>query len=192
MHDLLQGGRPGDRRGFIHKKLLGVVGAIGIPGISGAARLASSFLAGGRRNPRFLQARAVQQARVLRSTRFPRATLPGAVGPGGLAGLLGARGGVTGAAPDPAGKDCPGSGSCCKEEGGTGHTNKSGYFVQTVPGDPARGGTWVPAHTVCVSNRRRNFFNGRSNSIALSRLTGWARNTKRLRKAVKALEVASR
>jgi len=192
MDELLQGGRPGDYRNFIHKKLLGVVGAIGIPGISAGARIARSFLGGGSRSRGFLDARAIQTARIRREARKAAAKNLTVLGAGATPLGSGAIAIQSGGPQAQRNGECPPSGSCCKPEGGSGHTNKTGYYVQSVPGDPAQGGTWIEKGARCVSSRRRNFFNGRSNSKALTRLTGWARNTKRLRKAVKALEVASR
>lgn len=185
--------RPNDQRNFIHKKILGLgrtalgfVGASGIPGFSQGARLASSFLRGGSRNQRFLTARANQLARGTQASRFP-------AGRGGnaLEQVVAARQGIRANLGTGSGNGV--CGSCCAADGTkAGHTNKTGYYVQSVPGSPESGGTWVARGTVCVSNRRRNFFNGRANSHSLTRLTGWARNTKKLRKAVKALEMASR
>lgn len=70
--------------------------------------------------------------------------------------------------------------------------NKSGYYVQTVPGQPEAGGTWVAPESQLVSVRRRNLSNGRANSRALSRTVGLARQYKRLKKASRALSVACR
>ena len=39
-------GRPGDRRGFVHKKLLGFVGGLGIPGVSTIANIGRQLLPG--------------------------------------------------------------------------------------------------------------------------------------------------
>jgi len=200
-------GRPNDERGFVHKRLikfgLNVAGATGIPGISQGARLARSFLKGGSRNQQFTNARAAQLARGRQSRfSFPTSLVP--KGPGGILGLLpGVPGGVSGFAQDPTGTalaTCGAKSVVTLPDGSTvvvrkpkpTHLNKSGYYVQAVPGQPEAGGVWVAPGTTCVANRRRNNFNGRANSRALSRLTGWARTTKRLRKSVKALEVASR
>lgn len=82
--------------------------------------------------------------------------------------------------------------SCGCVNGKRAHVNKSGYYVQAQPGVPEAGGVWVAAGSKCVSNRSRNNFNGRANARAVSRITSWAKTTKRLRKSVKALEVSLR
>jgi len=53
----LNGGRPGDERGFVHKKLLGAIGGLGIPVVSGVASTVRGFLGGSRTLPRSLTAR---------------------------------------------------------------------------------------------------------------------------------------
>lgn len=193
MHEVLSG-RPGDVRAFsiggILKGGLGLLSRTGIPGISQGAAITRSFLGGGSRNRAFTTAVARQQGRFqgFQQSRFPSGRGPletqGAARQFAAEAAQQTRGGRNGSS---------GCGVCCTAGGSrAGHTNRTGYYVQSVPGNPEAGGTWVGPGTVCVSNRRRNFFNGRANSHALTRLTGWARNTKRLRKAVKALEVASR
>ncbi len=109
--------------------------------------------------------------------------LPGAVGPGGVLGALGARGGVTGAGVDGVPVDACGRPVTCKPK----RLNKSGYYVQTQPGSPEAGGTWIAPETQLVAVRRRNLSNGRANSRALSRATGMANQSKRLKKAARTL-----
>ncbi len=70
--------------------------------------------------------------------------------------------------------------------------NKSGYYVQSVPGQPEAGGTWIPPESMLVAVRRRNLSNGRANTRALSRTVGLARQVKRLQKASRTLAQAVR
>lgn len=70
--------------------------------------------------------------------------------------------------------------------------NKSGYYVQTVPGQPELGGTWVAPESLLVRVRRRNLSNGRANTRALSRTVGLANQYKRLKKASRQLASACR
>lgn len=65
MLDGMRSGRPGDQRGFIHKKILGgistiagVASAVGIPGVGAVSRVAGAF--SGRTVPRTQTARVTQ------------------------------------------------------------------------------------------------------------------------------------
>jgi len=120
-------------------------------------------------------------------TTVPPSLLPGLprpVGPGGVLGALGVgSGGVSGFAAAPSGN------GACPSTRGT-HLNRSGYYVQTQPGNPGAGGTWVPAESMCVANRRRNNFNANANRRALSRLTALAKNVHTLKKSVRTLNRA--
>jgi hypothetical protein len=124
-------------------------------------------------------------------TTIPPSLIP--EGPGGLLGLMGARGGVTGYGAD---------GTVVGEVGDYywhkhrrhRHTrpNKSGYYVQAVPGQPEQGGVWVAPESKLVPIRRRNLSNGRANTRALSRTVGLANQYKRLKKASRQLASACR
>lgn len=159
-------------RAFIHKRIgkfakkaLGIVGAVGIPGVSVAARTARSFLGGGSRSPAFTNARAAQLAR-------GRAFLPGfrqPVGPGGILGAVGPfRGGVTGFEAAAAGDTCP--------KGF--HLNKSEYHLKS--------GEFIPEMSRCVKNRRRNNDNGSAAMRAARRLLGRKKSQDTIDKALRA------
>jgi len=185
----LPAGRPGDTRGFVHKRIFGAIGgaARGFLGGGplGAIRGGIGGFAGTPRRPR---GTGLASGQPRTGIIVPQPGLPtqGICGTPQTIALCRACGSTT------AHQGGAASGGCCTPSGQRGRSNRTGYYVQTVPGSPESGGTWVAAGSRCVSGRRRNYFNGRANSHALTRLTGWARNTKRLRKAVKALEVASR
>lgn len=58
--------------------------------------------------------------------------------------------------------------------------NKSGYYVQAVPGQPEQGGVWVPPESAWVRSRRRNPANSRANDRAISRIKSAKRMAKSL------------
>ena len=179
-------GRAGDYRNFIHKRIIGAASGFLGGGPLGAAR---GFITGGGRSRPQQQARPSVASRVTTS-----------VGPfGGIfkrtRETFQARGQVrTGrfaeaevqttpsrAAAHAQNGGCPG----CKSARAT-HTNKSGYYVQTQKGNPAAGGTWIPADSVCVPNRSRNAGNGRAVVRATSRIASFDRLARRVKKQMKA------
>ncbi len=91
---------------------------------------------------------------------------PGAILPGGVPFVTAGRPALPGAAPIGAG--CP--------KGF--HLNKSSYFTKAG---------FVAEGTRCVRNRSRNFTNQRALRRATSRVTGFARQVKRSRKALRSL-----
>ena len=139
-------GDPGffDFIGGVVKKGLGVVGGLGIPGISGAANVARGFLGGGARGPGITplfgpggQPQLLQQG--LPTTQPRRGFFAGAqrAFPGGETGM----------------------GAGC----GSGYRpNKSGYYVN--------GGQYVEPGSVCVKRRRMNPLNPRALSKAMRRI----------------------
>ena len=168
--------KPGDERGFIHKKVLGFgskilgLGAVvGIPG-AGAASGIVGTLAGQRGRtggPALPRGSRVQipipgiAGRIQRflpggSTGFT--TLPPGLiptGPGGLIGALpGVPGGVSGFA-----REAQADGTCPPRGF---HLNKSTYFLSD--------GTRVEKGTRFVKNRRLNEANGRANNRSIRRL----------------------
>jgi len=168
--------KPGDERGFIHKKLLGIgskvlgLGSIvGIPGASVASGVLGSLAGqtGQAARPRLPRGSRVQIptpgiiGRVQRflpggSTGFQ--TLPPGLipkGPGGVASFFpGVPGGVTGFA------EPPQEGGVCPPRGF--HLNRSSYFL--------RDGTFVMKGTKFVKNRRLNEANGKANNRSIRRL----------------------
>jgi len=195
--------RPNDRRGFLHKKLLGLgrkalgIGASFIPGpVGGVARSVIGRLGGpgqpGPTRPRALSfqapTRLPQGSRVQRPTpgfagkvqRFLPGgstgftTIPDALIPRGPGGIIGAFPGVPGGVTGFA-RDggCPPEGQVCAPRGF--HLNKSSYFL--------RDGTFVERETRFVRNRRLNNANGRAQGRAITRLEKGADNAKKLLKA---------
>lgn len=127
-------------------------------------------------------------------TTLPPGLIPR--GPGGIIGAFpGVPGGVTGfagprtqVATTTQANGCP---TECPSTRRT-HLNRSGYYVQSVPGSPEMGGTWIAPESVCVTNRVRNLSNGRANRRALSRAKGLGRQMKTLRKAARELSASVR
>jgi len=180
--------RPGDERGFLHKKLLGLgknllgLGSlVGIPGAGAVSGVLGALQGGGpsRQRPGLPRGSRVQiptpgiAGRVQRflpggSTGFT--TLPPGLIPKGPGGVLGAfpgvPGGVTGfAEPPQADGTCPPRGF---------HLNRSAYFL--------RDGTFVEKGTRFVKNRRLNEANGKANNRSIRRLeraTGQAKKVLR-------------
>jgi len=195
--------RPNDRRGFLHKKLLGVgrtllgVASSTIPGPLGtAARFGVRQLGGGGGPPppRSFSFRRGGRAQLPQGSRvqIPRAgivgrvqrflpggstgfhTLPEGLIPRGPGGLIGAMPGVPGGVTGfSRDGDCPPDPRICAPRGF--HLNKSAYFL--------RDGTFVERGTKFVRNRRLNNANGRAQGKAIVRLEKGAENAKKLLKA---------
>lgn len=180
MHDPLQGGRPGDSRNFsiggIFKGIGKIVSKVGgIPGVSlipgsGILRTAGSllgqFTTGGGR-----VAVGNQQSRF-------RPGAGGALEDQFRAKAFGAESDRAAAAVAAAGNGCVPKARCPK-------INKSGYYVQTSPGNPAAGGTWVPPDSRVVARRSTNAGNARAARRAVTRLTSFNRLAKRVEKDLK-------
>jgi len=159
---------PAEVRHFVHKRLFGAAKGLIGGGFSGAV---GGFLTSGRRpSPRSV----VSRTRSSQIQRFglrrpgPRAVVPRpglrAAGqrliPGGQTGLM-----VAGPA---VGDGCP--------QGF--HPNKSDYMTKAG---------WVPAHSKCVRNRRRNLSNGRANTRSLRRIVAWDKQDRKLGKSLKSI-----
>jgi len=160
--------KPGDKRAFVHKRILRAAGGFVSGGFSGAARgffssgrgAVAPRNSGGRRpQPRQMQARRPPPpARVI--------PVPGIAGafqraiPGGKTGLM--------VAAAPAGGGCP--------QGF--HPNKSDYMTRAG---------FVAEGTKCVRNRRRNLSNGRANTRSLRRMAAWDKQERKLGKTLKAI-----
>lgn len=187
MRDPLQGGTPADERAFIHKKIIGGFGKIAsfvsnVPGVSflpgaslvrTAGQIATGFSTGGGR-----------------SAEGMRFALPEGITPRGPGGLLsafpGVQGGVTGFAQD--GRtpgDCPGVCKPCR-------TNKSGYYVQSQPGNPSAGGTWVPRGAVCTRSRRMNAGNAGAARRATRRLRSFDKLSRDVQRELKKIVTGRR
>jgi len=160
--------RPGEVRNFVHKRLLGGAKGFFGGGIIGAAR---GFLSTSRRarpRPTAPAFRRPTRTRRARRPAPPRRVVPvpGLRGlgqrfvPGGATGLMVAQG--------PAGSGCP--------QGF--HPNKSDYMTKAG---------FVPAHSKCVRNRRRNLSNGRANTRSLRRMAAWDKQERKLGKTLKAI-----
>ena len=168
--------RPGDERGFIHKKLLGfgskILGlgagiAAGPVGIAATGILGAITSGPPPPRPQLPRGSRVQIPKPGIAGRVQRflpggatgfTTLPPGLIPRGPGGILGAfpgvPGGVTGfAEPTQETGVCPPRGF---------HLNKSSYFL--------RDGTFVERGTRFVKNRRLNEANGKANNRSIRRL----------------------
>lgn len=161
------GPRPGDTRGFIHKRLgrlakgaLTVASSAGIPFISGGAGVVRSMFSGGSRNPAFVGARAAQEARFQQS-RFSR-------GRGPIETVAEARKFAQGFSPQPSA-----DGQCPRGF----HLNKSTYRE-------LKSGNLVPERSKCVKNRSRNPDNGKAALRAARRLMSRKDHQARIDKAL--------
>jgi len=160
--------KPGDKREFIHQRFKraaiglftgGPTAAIG--GFLSPRRRTRKIVNGARFRPPGLRAsnrRFIAARRVL-PVPGVRGLIQRAV-PGGRTGLM-----VTGGAP---GDGCP--------QGF--HPNKSDYMTKSG---------FVPAHSKCVRNRRRNLSNGRANTRSLRRMAAWDKQERKLGKTLKAI-----
>jgi len=195
--------RPNDRRGFLHKKLLGLgrkalglgagllpggqvlqtgLGLLGGLGGSGG-RPGRSFGRGRGRGPQLPPGSRTQIPTPGLAGRVQRflpggstgfTTLPPGLIPKGPGGVIGAFPGVPGGVTGFATNgDCPGEPRVCAPRGF--HLNKSSYFL--------RDGTFIQRGTQFVRNRRLNNANGRAQAKAITRLEKGADNAKKLLKA---------
>ena len=149
-------GDPGffDFLGGVVKKGLGVVGSLGIPGISGAANVARGLF-GGARGPGQSGVQAVQPPWM--ASRM--APFQGTPAGRNIAGSLAARQRLLPFGATGVGEGC-----------GAGYrANKSGYYVQ--------GGQYVEPGSVCVKRRRMNPLNPRALSKAMRRIESAKRAT---------------
>jgi len=195
--------RPNDRRGFLHKKILGLgrtvlgIGTSLLPGPVGAvARTGLGIIGGGggggggavprpgfRSRSRLPQGSRVQIPTPGFAGRVQRflpggstgfTTLPPGLIPKGPGGILGALPGVPGGVSGFATDgDCPAEARICAPRGF--HLNKSSYFL--------RDGSFVARGTKFVRNRRLNNANGRAQAKAIVRLEKGSENAKKLLKA---------
>ncbi len=210
--------KPGDQRGFLHKKIIGLAGkALGIgssfiPGpIGGVVRAVTGGGQGGR-GARFQSVGAplptgsrvqfptpgivgaVQRFLPGGGTGFT--TLPGAVGPGGILGAFGARGGVTGAGFE---RGAAGVNGACPAPvlGGSRRINQFGQ--QACPGFHWNQSTYTRLGGPCsskpaglvekgteqVKNRRKfNTANGPARNRAIARLKAGEGDAKAALKAL--------
>ncbi len=196
-------GRPNDERGFIHKRIIGAVKGFAGGGFVGAA---SGFLRGGGRKGRRAPQRQFQPRVALQTVQRRPQFVETTSRRGGLLGsLLGRRetrreifaekrvtqrvsGGIS-TTTQAAAAQAAGMGLVCTSGAGAPrgtHLNKSGYFVQTSPGNPEAGGTWISAGSQCVTNRSRNPGNGRAVVRATSRIASFDRLARRVKKQLKA------
>jgi len=187
---ILDGGRPGDERGFVHKRLFGglksivgigarVASVTGIPGISQAGSLISSVLPGGSRNASFISARSAGMAR---GGAFRRGQAVGHMGPGtrlpgGVLPQSGPmRNNVVAQNAIAATQSLMATGECPRGF----HRNKSTYRLVSS-------GELVVEGTRCVRNRRRNPDNGRASLRAARRLLARQKHAKTIDDALRSL-----
>lgn len=187
---MLDSGRPGDQRNFVHKKLFGgfktivgigarVASVTGIPGISQVGGFVSSVLPGGSRNASFISARSAGMARGPAFNRGrgignmgPPTRLPGGVLPQSSPMRT-----------NPAVQNVMGATNVLAQTGECPrgfHRNKSTYRLVTS-------GELVTAGTRCVRNRRRNPDNGRASLRAARRLLARQKHAKTIDDALRSL-----
>jgi len=193
-------GRPGDYRNFVHKRIFGGIKGFATGGIRGA--IGGFITSGGRSSKRAVQPRAPKFVPLQQTARLPRQTTrTTSVGPFGsifkrtTTQRFQAKARVQrfhGVEAEVSTSRAPAvheNGACPTCNGGRAratHFNKSGYYVQSEPGNPAAGGTWIAAGSACVPNRSRNAGNGRAVVRATSRIASFDRLAKRVRKQMKA------
>ena len=160
--------KPGDIRGFVHKRLLrGAAGFLtggplaAIAGFSQSPRLPSPRR---RSRPRFAPGTGKAWGRPTMPRRVVRARgVKAAVQrflPGGATGLVVAGGAAAGGCPQGY------------------HPNKSDYMTKAG---------FVAEGSKCVRNRRRNLSNGRANTRSLRRMAAWDKQERKLGKTLKAI-----
>jgi len=187
---MLDQGRPGDVRGFVHKKILGFggsllktglrfVGASGLPVVSTAAQIGGSFLSGGKRNPSFISARSAGMAR---GGAFRRGQGIGNMGPPTRLPSSG----IPQSSPmrtNPAVQNVIGATQVLAQTGECPrgfHRNKSTYRL-------VGSGELVVEGSRCVRNRRRNPDNGRASLRAARRLLARQKHAKTIDDALRSL-----
>lgn len=170
MRDPLQGGRPGDERAFIHKKIFKGLGAVAgfvgnlpivraLPG-AGLLQTAGTVL------PRLFTTNGGRGADGSRLPESHPMTKNRSVGI---------------APQDFRMARAPGTDVACKPC----RTNRSGYFVQSQPGNPAAGGTWIERDSVCTRPRRMNPGNAAAARRAVRRLKSFDRLSRNVEKELK-------
>jgi len=158
--------KPGDSRGFVHKRLIRAARGFVTGGPAGAA---SGFLSPGVR-ARKGGGRRRQFPRGFGKSGF------GGIGPGRVVGAPGLRARISRALPGGrtglmvAGA---GAGGGCPQGF---HPNKSDYMTKAG---------FVAEGTKCVRNRRRNLSNGRANTRSLRRMAAWDKQERKLGKTLK-------
>jgi len=187
---ILDGGRPGYERGFVHKRLFGGLKAVvgigarvasvsGLPIISQAGSVISSLSRGGSRSPAFVSARSAQLSRGAAQRRFmtqgnmgPPTRLPGGTLPQSSTMRN-----------NPAVQNVIGATQVLAQTGECPrgfHRNKSTYRLVSS-------GELVIAGSRCVRNRRRNPDNGRASLRAARRLLARQKHAKTIDDALRSL-----
>jgi len=160
--------RPGEVRHFVHKRLLRATAGFFTGGPVGAV---GGFLAP---RPRPAPRRPISAVRpqslrpVLRAAPAPRRRFSrqGVIPP--IKRFFTGPSPAPMAAAGPVGDGCP--------QGF--HPNKSDYMTKSG---------FVPKHSKCVRNRRRNLSNGRANTRSLRRMAAWDKQERKLGKTLKAI-----
>lgn len=192
-----QHGRPNDRRGFLHKKILGLVGSglsfagnvIPLPGaniLRQAGRIATGFSRGGPPPPRGPISRFPQPTDERTVIGLPEGFTFGAgAGRGEGAGVIfqsGTGTAVNGACPCPPAKGnrrVNAAGQCAPPGF---HWNVASYFRKGGACSRFEPG-FVEEGTVLVKNRRMNNANGGAQTKALKRIEGGQDHAKRILRA---------
>jgi len=160
--------RPGEVRHFVHKRLgRAIKGAI----TGGPTGAIGGFFSPSRRT---LPSRPPPRSLPPRLTPGMRRRIASGRGRSGIglipatkAFFLGPQQGPLATA-QPTGNGCP--------QGF--HPNKSDYMTKAG---------FVPKHSKCVRNRRRNLSNGRANTRSLRRMAAWDKQERKLGKTLKAI-----